>query len=68
MDDEKPEEERARVWREREALRKELNQGLPDTINGYLRTQEILDGLRHLKARYKELGGILYEDDDEGDA
>lgn len=62
---ETPEQERASIWREREELRKKLTQ-LPDTIWGAQRTEEISAAMRRLKARYKELGGVLYDDDDDG--
>jgi hypothetical protein len=69
MERETQDQERARVWREREALRKEFI-GLPDTIQGAQRGEQISVLMRKLWFRYKELGGILhgpdpYEDDSE---
>ena len=68
MEPETPDQEMARIWGEREALRRELI-GLPDTIQGYIRGDEISARMAKLRARYKELGGVLYGDDpEEGDS
>lgn len=51
----------ARVWEQREKLRKELRHHEPDTMEASERASDIMRRIDELEAEYKELGGLWYD-------
>ncbi len=54
-------EKLADIWKTLERLRAELCRSGPDTIQAERRAVEISGSIERLEARYRELGGILYD-------